>query len=117
MGYSPWGRKEPATTERLHFQFPGDKATGYVRGRRECRWTILPSTLATQISGKETIFKGKFRTLKCFQQDRAGRVCALAWSSGGAGTGGEPPAEGRTESLENRRLHALLHFDQASHRS
>lgn len=87
------------------------------KGRRERRWTILPSILAIQISGKQTIFKGKFRTLKCFQQDRAGRVCALVWYSGGAGTGGEPPAEGRPESPENRGLHALLLFDQASHRS
>ena len=22
VGYSPWGRKEPDTTERLHFHFP-----------------------------------------------------------------------------------------------
>ena len=57
---------------------PGDQAAGYVRGRRERGWAFLPPTLAIRISGKETIFKGKFRTIKCFQQDHAGQVCALA---------------------------------------
>ena len=35
MGYSPWGRKELDTTERLHFHFHKDMIPGTVaKGKR-----------------------------------------------------------------------------------
>ena len=31
MGYSPWGRKESGTTERLHFHFPAESRANELR--------------------------------------------------------------------------------------
>lgn len=57
------------------------------KGRRERGRAFLPPTLAIRIRGKETVFKGEFRTIKCFQQDHAGQVSRVVQRRSWAGRG------------------------------
>ena len=43
VGYSPWGRKELDTTERLHFHFPFPFINCY--WKQEDHWLVLGNTL------------------------------------------------------------------------
>ena len=60
MGYSPWGRKESDTTERLHFHFSALKPFKTIHNMAQ-RIKNLPAVEETQVGflgGEDSLEKG-----------------------------------------------------------